>query len=142
MGSNQGDREDHLMRAREMMETSCGNLLRSSSIIETEAWGFSGSAFLNQVVVLATELAPLELLDRLQEIERALGRTQKTVYVEGRPVYHNRPIDLDILDYDHMIYHDERLTLPHPQIRNREFVLRSLRELHIDLFEPNAQSLL
>ena len=75
----------------------------------------------------------LELLDGLQSIERRLGRTQKSYLQDGKPVYHDRTIDLDILDYDRIHYQDERLTLPHPHIAERDFVLTSLNELNLNL---------
>ena len=133
LGGNIGDRAAYLAQARRLLDAHAGVVVRASKLAETEAWGFEASAFLNQIVVILTELEPLELLDVLQEIERRLGRTVKTHYENGEPVYHNRTIDLDILDYDHIVYQDERLTLPHPHIRDREFVMQQLREL--DLME-------
>ena len=67
-----------------------------------------------------------------------MGRTEKSTVVDGRPVYHARTIDLDILDYDRMHLQNERLTLPHPHIAEREFVLAPLRELNIDLIENES----
>jgi len=61
--------------------------------------------------------------------------------VDGKPVYHDRTIDLDILDYDRMQYHDERLTLPHPHIAERDFVLIPLRELNINLTDNHEDTL-
>ena len=117
------------------MKETVGEVSRASSVIETPSWGFDAPPFLNQVVVIRTKLAPLALLDELQRIERALGRKEKSTVVDGNPCYHDRTIDLDILDYDHQVYHDERLTLPHPKIAEREFVLASLRELQISIPE-------
>lgn len=133
LGSNQGDREFHLQSARFLIELELGSIVLRSSVIETPSWGFDSSPFLNQVIVMETALSPLELLDGLQAIERKLGRTQKSYMKDGKPVYHDRTIDLDILDYDRMQYHDSRLTLPHPHIAERDFVLASLNELNINL---------
>lgn len=133
LGSNMGDRADNLLRANELIKERVGQIVRHSSVIETESWGFDSSPFLNQVIVALTCLSPLQLLDALQAIEREMGRKQKSEMVNGEPVYHDRPIDLDILDYHGMSYSDERLTLPHPKIHEREFVLQSLRELGITL---------
>lgn len=133
LGCNIGDRAAYLAQARRLLDAHAGVVVRASKLAETEAWGFEAPAFLNQIVVILTELEPLELLDVLQEIERRLGRTVKTHCENGKPVYHNRTIDLDILDYDHITYQDDRLTLPHPHIREREFVMQQLREL--DLME-------
>ena len=133
LGSNKGDREFYLQSARFMMERELGSIVLRSSVIETPSWGFNSSPFLNQVVVMETSLSPLDLLDGLQSIERRLGRTQKSYVQDGKPVYHDRTIDLDILDYDRMPYQDERLTLPHPHIAERDFVLASLNELNLNL---------
>jgi 2-amino-4-hydroxy-6-hydroxymethyldihydropteridine diphosphokinase len=133
LGSNLGNRGFYLQLANRLIEWEIGVVVQRSSVIETPAWGFDAPPFLNQVVVVETALTPLELLDKLQAIERRLGRTEKSrVDEDGRPVYHDRTIDLDILDYDRMCYRDDRLTLPHPHIAEREFVLTSLRELGID----------
>ncbi len=133
LGSNKGCREFYLALSHRLIEWEVGSIVRASSVIETPAWGFESDPFLNQVIVVKTALTPIELLDALQSIERRLGRTQKSTVVDGKPVYHARTIDLDILDYDGMPYHDDRLTLPHPHIAEREFVLTSLRELNIEL---------
>ena len=133
LGSNLGKREFYIRLANRLVEWEVGCVVQRSSVIETPAWGFESDPFLNQVIVVETELSPLELLDVLQGIERRLGRTQKSTVEDGKPVYHARTIDLDILDYDRMRYHDDRLTLPHPRIAEREFVLASLRELGISL---------
>ncbi len=129
MGSNLGDRAENLARALDLMRQRVGRVERESSVAETEAWGFDAPPFLNQAVVVQTALSPLALLDQLQQIERELGRTQKTRMENGRPVYQSRTIDLDILDYDGIVYQDERLTLPHPQIPFRDFVKAELEEL-------------
>ncbi|MCR4965601.1 MAG: 2-amino-4-hydroxy-6-hydroxymethyldihydropteridine diphosphokinase [Bacteroidales bacterium] len=135
LGSNIEPRGFYLQMALFLIRERVGMVLRKSSVIETPAWGFEAPPFLNQVAVIRTELEPLSLLDELQSIERALGRKQKSTLQDGVPQYHNRTIDLDILDYDHLTYHDERLTLPHPKIGERDFVQQSLRELQINI--PN-----
>ena len=133
LGSNLGERRGYLAQARDEIEKHVGHIVLVSSIIETESWGFQSHPFMNQVIVIRTDLEPIALLDQLQSIERKMGRTEKTSIHEGKPVYHDRTIDLDILDYNHLQWHDERLTLPHPEIKNREFVQESLRELNINL---------
>ena len=135
LGSNKGDREFYLQSARCLIERELGSIMLCSSVIETPSWGFTSSPFLNQVIVMVTPLSPIELLDGLQSIERRLGRTQKSYVKDGKPVYHARTIDLDILDYDRMHYQDERLSLPHPHIAERDFVLASLKELNLNLTE-------
>ena len=141
MGSNKGNRKFYLQFSIRLMEWEVGRVVQASSVIETPSWGFESAPFLNQVVVVETAMSPLELLDALQAIERKLGRTQKSTVVDGKPVYHDRTIDLDILDYDRMPYHDDRLTLPHPHIAEREFVLAPLRELNINLTDNHEDTI-
>lgn len=141
LGSNQGCREFYLAFSIRLIGWEVGSVVQSSSVIETPSWGFVAPPFLNQVIVVDTELSPLQLLDALQSIERRLGRTQKSTVVDGKPVYHDRTIDLDILDYDRKPYHDDRLTLPHPHIAEREFVLAPLRELNINLTNNHEDTL-
>ena len=134
LGSNQGIRFFYLQLANKLIDWEVGTVVLRSSVIETPSWGFDSDPFLNQVIVVETGMEPLELLDALQGIERRLGRTEKsTVAEDGSPVYHARTIDLDILDYDGLHYHDARLTLPHPRIPEREFVLTSLHELGLTI---------
>lgn len=133
LGSNLGNRQFYLQMANCLIGWEAGAIVRRSTVIETPAWGFESDPFLNQVIVVETELSPMELLDTLQSIERRLGRTQKSTVVDGKPVYHARTIDLDILDYDRMKLQNDRLTLPHPHITEREFVMVPLRELGIDI---------
>ena len=133
LGSNLGNRQFYLQMANCLIGWEVGTIVRRSTVIETPAWGFESAPFLNQVIVVETELSPMELLDTLQSIERRLGRTQKSTVVDGKPVYHAHTIDLDILDYDRMKLQNDRLTLPHPHIAEREFVLVPLRELGIDI---------
>ena len=133
LGSNLGNRDFYLNMALCLIGWEVGKVVQRSSVIETPSWGFDSDPFLNQVVVVETELEPIALLDVLQDIERRLGRTEKSSVVDGKPVYHARTSDLDILDYDRMRYHDDRLTLPHPHIAEREFVLVPLRELGISI---------
>ena len=126
LGSNLGDRHTLLLAAIEALVERVGRLVASSSFIETEPWGFeSPHRFMNAVVHMRTELSPRELLAETQAIERQLGRTQKS---EGN-IYHDRPIDIDILLYgdEHINEHD--LVIPHPRMYDRDFVMRPLSEL-------------
>ncbi|MBO4503409.1 MAG: 2-amino-4-hydroxy-6-hydroxymethyldihydropteridine diphosphokinase [Bacteroidales bacterium] len=135
MGSNVGDRAGYLAQAIMLMAERVGRVVQCTPVTETPAWGFEAPPFLNQSVLMHTWLTPIELLDELQAIERELGRSVKTRYEEGHAVYSDRTIDLDILDYDGIAYHDERLTLPHPQIPHRDFVRHELSELGIRIVE-------
>ena len=105
------------------MEDRCGNISNESSIYETAAWGQTKQAsFLNKVVVLQTKFSPDDLMKTLLQIEQELGRIRTEKYGP-------RTIDLDILFYDDLVYHSPIVTLPHPAIQDRRFVLTPLAEL-------------
>ena len=133
LGSNQGDREQLMAQAIEMLSVALGAPVRLSSTIETEAWGFvSPNPFLNMVASFSTDVPPIELLYVIEDIERCLGR--KTKSVGG--VYSDRPIDIDILFYGDRIISTERLTVPHPRLHERLFVLAPLAEISPRLMHP------
>lgn len=126
LGSNLGDRKATMRRAIGLLNERAGSVDRQSSFIETEPWGFeSTNKFLNMCVRLLTTLSPEQLLMATKQIERELGRTQKSV--SGQ--YHDRPIDIDILMYDDVHIDSNDLTLPHPHMQEREFVMKPLREI-------------
>lgn len=126
LGSNLGDRKATMRRAIGLLNERAGSVDRQSSFIETEPWGFeSTNKFLNMCVRLLTTLSPEQLLLATKQIERELGRTQKSV--NGQ--YHDRPIDIDILMYDDVHLDSNDLTLPHPHMQEREFVMKPLREI-------------
>jgi 2-amino-4-hydroxy-6-hydroxymethyldihydropteridine diphosphokinase len=101
--------------------------------METEPWGFeSENRFLNCVAAFTTDKDPVELLDTTEEIERRLGRTQKS----SDGVYHDRIIDIDILLYGSETISTERLTIPHPLMHKRDFVLEPLTEIAPDVIHP------
>ena len=126
LGSNLGDREDMLRRAITLIEERVGAVQRVSSFIETEPWGFeSEHPFLNAAVMVLTTLSPIECLDATQQIERELGRKKKSK--DG--IYHDRPIDIDLLLYGDLKLSTPRLTIPHPHMYERDFVMIPLREI-------------
>lgn len=126
LGSNLGDKEELLRRAIELINERIGSVLRTSSFIETEPWGFqSDNTFLNAACLVDTSLSPMQCLSETQEIERLLGRTQKSV--NGQ--YHDRPIDLDLLMYDDLEMNTPELVLPHPRMQERDFVMIPLDEI-------------
>ena len=126
LGSNLGDRKATMRRAIGLLNERAGSVDRQSSFIETEPWGFeSTNKFLNMCVRLLTALSPEQLLMATKQIECELGRTQKSV--NGQ--YHDRPIDIDILMYDNVHIDSDDLTLPHPHMQEREFVMKPLREI-------------
>jgi len=126
LGANLGDREATIRRAAALIGAS-----RLSTLIETEPWGYADQPrFLNAVAELETDEGPRALLERLLEVERALGRTR-----EG-PRYGPRTIDLDLLLYGDEVVDEPGLTVPHPHLHERRFALEPLAELAPDLEIP------
>lgn len=126
LGSNLGDKEQNIRKALIMIEEQIGRLVRQSALLATEPWGFeSQNSFLNACACCETALSPFEVLRRTQEIERQLGRTSKSSGGE----YHDRIIDIDILLYDDLHIHTDELTIPHPLMLERDFVMVPLREI-------------
>ena len=124
LGSNQGDRKSQLIRAIELIGERVGKVIRQSSIIETEPWGFtSGNKFLNCAIFIETELLPRKVLEVTKQIERELGRRYKGM------AYRARPIDIDILLYDDITLDEPDLQIPHPLMYERDFVMIPLREI-------------
>jgi 2-amino-4-hydroxy-6-hydroxymethyldihydropteridine diphosphokinase len=128
LGSNLGDREAAIRRAAELVGAR-----RLSAIVETEPWGLEQQPpFLNAVAELDTELAPRALLDLLLDVERQLGRERVG------PRWGPRTIDLDLLVYGAETVDEPGLTVPHPYLAERRFVLEPLAELAPGLEIPGS----
>jgi 2-amino-4-hydroxy-6-hydroxymethyldihydropteridine diphosphokinase len=133
LGTNIGYKKENLTRAIELLSLALGRYTSLSSFLETAPWGFeSDNTFLNCVVSFETDLTPQELLDTTEKIERELGRTVKS----NGGIYHDRTIDIDILLYGSEIIKTPRLTIPHPLMHQRAFVLEPLAEIAADLVHP------
>jgi 2-amino-4-hydroxy-6-hydroxymethyldihydropteridine diphosphokinase len=133
LGSNLEDRAKMIRRASGELAEKIGLIRQSSSVYESEPWGFEAkNSFLNQVVKLETGLDPVELLDKILEIEHALGRRRESNHM----TYASRIIDIDILFYNDEIIQGERLNIPHPNISQRMFTLVPLCELNGSLIHP------
>lgn len=134
LGSNQGDRQARIDEALRRLDKAVGRPYDAlSSVIETPAWGFDGPPFLNCVVRYRTARRPETLLHICKRIERAMGRRGAPEYgADGRRIYRDRPIDIDILFWGRRHIRTARLTIPHPLIAEREFVLVPLREIADD----------
>lgn len=129
-GSNLGDRATLIREAISKME-EIGTLLQLSSMYETAPWGFESSdTFYNQVAIYSTNCSPLSVLAKCMETEKALGRQR------GPVRYSSRPIDIDILFYDSLVMETPELTIPHPRLTLRNFVLVPLCELLPDFIHP------
>ena len=124
LGGNLGDVRGAFATAIDMLE-NLGHVACVSALYGSHAWGFEADEpFTNQVVELVSNLAPLDMLDNTQHIERSLGRTEKS----SGGVYHSRPIDIDLLYCNSMVVSSPRLTLPHPRLHLRRFTLVPLAE--------------
>ena len=146
LGTNLGDREANIRQAIRLIEERVGAVVRQSSLIETEPWGFeSPNKFLNAVILCETERTPREVLRLTQKIERDMGRTHKSLAISDWPLadsskpkaksqkpkanYKDRPIDIDILLYDDITIDEPDLKIPHPLMQERDFVMIPLGEI-------------
>lgn len=129
LGSNLGERARNLEESLEKI-AEWASIEKKSGIYETEPWGLKKQPkFLNQVVKARTRLAPLELLSALKKIERRMGRKKSVKYGP-------RVIDVDILFFDNLIMKTEPLTIPHPLLTQRAFVLVPLEEIAPNHLHP------
>jgi len=133
LGTNMGDREWNLEQARALLGEALRCDMLCSEILETEAVGFEGPAFLNQAVGFEADIEPIELLDICQAVERKMGRpAHKAEFdADGKRIYQSRTIDIDILIFNGLKMNTDRLTLPHPQVEERPFVKELLNDLTI-----------
>ena len=133
LGSNLGDKEANLRAAIYEIEKRIGKVISLSAFYTTEPWGFtSENTFVNAVCKVDTSFLPMEVLQITQAIEKDLGRIQKSVHGN----YSDRSMDIDILLYDDIIQHTDQLTIPHPLMCERKFVLEPLAEIAPELIHP------
>ena len=142
IGTNLGNRDANLQTALQLLDERVGERLACSSVYRSAPQGFvSDNEFANIVAVYETEYSPEEVLLLTQQIEREMGRTEKSV----NGVYHDRVIDIDLLqaltsssspfkgenlmESEEVVCKSETLTLPHPRMQEREFVMIPLREV-------------
>ena len=133
LGSNLGDREWNLEQALALLAEALKVDMLCSRVLETEALGFAGGAFLNQAVCFESDIAPEALLDLCQDIEVRLGRPRHAPEYDaaGRRIFHDRTIDIDILKFNDLEIHTDRLDIPHPQVWERPYVQELLNEITI-----------
>ena len=133
LGTNLGDKAANLHAAVHLISGKIGKVISLSSFYATAPWGFeSENSFLNAAICVETPLSPLEVLHRTQEIERTLGRTHKST----GGIYHDRIIDIDLLLYNKEIIQTPELTIPHPLMLQRDFVMNPLVEIAPDVVHP------
>ncbi len=126
LGSNIGNRKRNMREVVQYMESMIGTVTCQSALYETEPWGFeSPNLFINMCVCVETPLAPRQLLEATQEIEKRMGRVGKSVNHE----YQDRIIDIDILIYDDITVDEPDLKIPHPLMKERNFVMTPLNEI-------------
>lgn len=139
LGTNLGNKEANLRTAIYKLQERIGKQVSLSSFYETAPWGFeSDHSFLNAAIGLETILSPIEILHITQEIEKELGRTKKSV----NGSYSDRLIDIDILLYDTLVLQTPELTIPHPLMTERDFVMKPLIEIAGNVIHPTRQKTL
>ena len=144
LGSNLGNRQQNIEDAVRLVQERVGQVVRQSSLMESEPWGFeSCHNFLNAVILCQTTKTPHEVLTLTQQIERDLGREKKSARLpvekstrltvsqkSSDRQYADRPIDIDILLYDDLTVDEPDLKIPHPLMHKRDFVMKPLREIY------------
>ena len=129
-GGNIGDRKKNLETAAALIQKQIGKIIRLSALYETEAWGIMNQPpFYNQVLEIETLLSPREVLHLILKIEEEMGRKRSIKNAA-------RNIDIDILFFNNEIINEHNLTIPHPEIINRRFVLLPLLELEPQKIHP------
>ena len=153
IGTNLGDREANLRTALQLLHERVGECVACSSIYRSAPQGFvSENEFANMVVACKTDYSPEDILRITQQIEREMGRTEKSV----NGIYHDRVIDIDLLkaltpsnspskgenyaEGEEVICYTDTLTLPHPRMQERDFVMIPLREVEA-ILNPLASNL-
>ena len=131
LGSNLGDKKSNIDKALDKIENEAGKILKKSSYYLSQSWGFDGHPFVNAVVEVETDKQPEELLRVIQEIESESGRKRT-----ASPGYENRVIDIDILTYGNQIVEKKSLTVPHPLLHKRRFVLEPWNEIAPQFIVP------
>ena len=131
IGSNLGHRQFFLQKAIFKIGKIAGEIRQVSAVYETPSWGFEAGDFLNACLEIQTLLSPLELLDTLLEIETDFGRIRKL-----GPGYESRTLDIDIIYYQKELLETERLTLPHPKMQDRKFILKPLADISPQFYHP------
>ena len=125
LGSNLGRREENLIKAIQLIAERVGAVIRQSSFIETAPWGFhSEHQFMNAAILCETDKTPREVLQLTQQIEKEMGRKNKTSHF-----YSDRCIDIDILLYDDLTVDESDLKIPHPLMLERDFVMIPLKQI-------------
>lgn len=130
LGSNEGNRQLYLQQAAGKIAQQVGKVVKASAVYETQAWGKTDEAdYLNQVLMLQTDLQPRIVLDTILQIEQKLGRKREVKWGA-------RTIDIDILFYNDEVINEPDLIIPHPELQNRRFTLEPLAEIAPNFVHP------
>lgn len=146
-GGDIGDIEKNIDIVKEYVTQFIGNITAASKVYKSSAWGFeSNTTFLNQVLIVDTEKSPHEVLKNIWHIETIMGKGHEEYFdLQGMKIkqdksvignYKSRFMDIDILFYDDIVIDDEYLTIPHPMLDKRSFVLEPLYELIPEYIHP------
>lgn len=131
LGSNLGNRFEHLQSAVNLIFDEVGHITKISTVYESPAMGFEGSDFLNCALCVQSRVSPSRIMKSLLDIERRLGRDRKKV-----TTYESRAIDIDILFIDDTRIDLKKLLVPHPEIENRRFVIQPMAEINAQFIHP------
>ena len=135
LGSNLGDKAENIRKALDKIDERIGSVYRVANIIETAPVGYtSDNMYLNTVCLVHTMHSPERVLEETQRIEREMGRSEKTTIAsDGTPIYQDRIIDIDLLQYDQIELSTPELTLPHPRMDERPFIKQQISEISQDI---------
>lgn len=134
LGSNQGDRLEHLQTAVNLISERLGHVIKVSSVYQSPSWGYRGQDYFNMAIELSTHLNPEDLLAEILKIEKQMGRFR------DKSGYQDRNIDIDILLFDDEVIFYNDLKVPHPEMLKRKFVLVPLTEIAPNVVHPIAKS--
>ena len=131
IGSNQGNRLANIESCIALIHQEAGTVIEVSKLYETPAWGFESDAFYNCALLLHTNLSAQKILNQVLKIEKQLGRIRS-----NEQGYQSRIIDIDLIVFDNEIIESEKLTIPHPLMQNRKFVLLPMQDLKLNWRHP------
>lgn len=134
LGSNLGNKFENLQQGIDSIYENVGAVVKISPVYKTPAMGFEGDDFLNCVILVQSMLSPTKILETILSIELKMGRERKQT-----SEYTSRPIDIDILLIDDLVKESNKLTVPHPEMQNRKFVLQPLADIDAQMEHPVFQ---
>lgn len=131
IGTNQGDKLENIVHCIQLIKEKIGMVTQVSKIYQTPSWGFESDPFFNCALEVMSQQTPNEILESALSIEQEMGRTRTGI--EG---YQSRIIDIDLILYGDTVIESEKLTLPHPLLQERKFVLLPLADLNLEWEHP------